>query len=325
MKRFLVTGGCGFIGSNFLHFFLEQYHDVSVINLDKLTYAGNRANTSGLEKSGRYQFVKGNICNKKLVEKLAAKVDAVIHFAAESHVDRSIHGSQEFIITNVIGTNVLLDAARVKGIKKFIHFSTDEVYGSRPTGSFSETDPLNPSSPYSASKAASDLLALAYWKTHKVPVVVIRSSNNFGPRQYPEKVIPLFITNLIEGKKVPLYAQGKNVRDWLYVNDCARGIDFILKNGSLGEIYNLATHCELTNIDLTRLILAEFNQGEESIQRVADRPAHDFRYSINTEKLTALGFEIKPSFENRLRETIHWYRQNPQWWKPLKKDRFTLK
>lgn len=325
MKRFLITGGCGFIGSNFLHYFMAQHPDVSVINLDKLTYAGIRANTQDLESNPRYEFVHGDICDQPLVNQLMSKMDAVIHFASETHVDRSIHSSQDFILTNVVGTNVLLDAARTNSIKRFLHFSTDEVYGSRQNGSFTETDLLNPSSPYSAAKAASDLLALAYWKTHQVPVILMRSSNNFGPYQFPEKVIPLFITNLIEGKKVPLYAQGKNVRDWLYVGNCVRAVDFVLTNGRLGEIYNVGGDCELNNLELTRAILKEFGKSEESIQTVPDRPAHDFRYSLDSSKLKHLGFQTTPNFPAHLKETVEWYRKNESWWKPLKKDMFTLK
>src|SRR3989338_7377146 len=255
MKRFLVTGGCGFIGSNFLHFFLNSHQDVSVINLDKLTYAGVRANTQNLEKDKRYTFIQGDICDSNLVRQLMKNVDAVVHFAAENKVDRSIDCGVEFIQTNVVGTGILLDAALQSGMKRFVHFSTDEVYGSTLKGSFSEEDGLNPTSPYSASKASSDLLALSYFKTHHLPVIVVRSSNNFGPFQFPEKVIPLFITNLMSGRKVPLYAEGHNMRDWLYVGDCVQGVNFILQNGKAGEIYNLASGSELTNLELTRLIL----------------------------------------------------------------------
>jgi len=325
MKRILVTGGCGFIGSNFLHYFFKAHPDISIINLDKLTYAGIRANTKDLEGDSRYQFVQGDICDQNRVGQLMGKVDAVVHFASETHVDRSIQFSQDFILTNVVGTNVLLEAARVNRIKRFLHFSTDEVYGSRKRGSFKETDQLNPSSPYSAAKASSDLLALAYWKTHQLPVIVMRSSNNFGPYQFPEKVIPLFITNLIEGKKVPLYATGKNVRDWLYVSNSVRAIDFVLNHGAHGEIYNVGGNCELSNIELTRAILKSFGKGEEMIQYVQDRPAHDFRYSVDTTKLKRLGFEMRSDFQKHIKETIDWYQTNELWWESLKKDPFTLK
>lgn len=325
MNRFLVTGGSGFIGSHFLNYFLRKHEDISVINLDKLTYAGNRANTQNLEKDSRYEFIQGDICNAALVAQLMKQVDCVIHFAAETHVDRSISSAQDFMITNVVGTNILLEAAREAQIKKFLHFSTDEVYGSRQNGSFLESDPLNPSSPYSASKAAGDLLALAYFKTHQLPVTIVRSTNNFGPFQFPEKVIPLFITNLIEDKKVPLYADGQNVRDWLYVGDCVMGIDFILDRGKTGEIYHLGGNSELSNIELTRAILKQFGKGEEAIQYVRDRPAHDFRYSLDCSKLRRLGFEVKPKLMAHLNDTIDWYREHQAWWQPLKADAFTLK
>jgi dTDP-glucose 4,6-dehydratase len=325
MKRYLVTGGSGFIGSNFLHYFLSARRDISVVNLDKLTYAGVRANTKDLESDSRYEFVQGDICDIELVRKLMKRIDSVIHFAAESHVDRSIDSGSNFVMTNVYGTHVLLEVAKEAGVGRFIHFSTDEVYGSCPKGSFTEESPLNPTSPYSAAKAASDLLALAYWKTHKVPVTIIRASNNFGPFQFPEKVIPLFITNLIEGKKVPLYAKGENVRDWLYVGDCVRAVDFIWERGKVGEIYHVGGNHEMSNVQLTREILHQFGKGDEAIQYVPDRPAHDFRYSLNTSKLKNLGFEIKPQFQKRLKETIEWYRTHRSWWEALKTDAYTLK
>ena len=325
MTHILVTGGSGFIGSNFIRYYLNQHRDVSITNLDKLTYAGNRANTRDLERDPRYEFIHGDICDPKLVRKLMNGADQVIHFASETHVDRSIASAGEFVRTNVVGTNVLLEAATGTKIKRFLHFSTDEVYGSRRNGSSSENDPLNPSSPYSASKAASDLLTLAYWKTHHVPVTIIRCCNNFGPFQFPEKVIPLFITNLIEGKRVPLYAKGENVREWMYVGDCVQAIDLVLGRASVGEIYNLSTNHEMTNMTLTRLLLAEFSRGEEAIQFVSDRPAHDFRYSLDTSKLERLGFQPNAVIEDRLKETIEWYREHESWWKPLKKDPFTLK
>lgn len=323
--RILVTGGAGFIGSNFLRYFLKHRTGVSVVNLDKLTYAGIRANTQDLEREDSYEFVQGDICDIQLVRRLMQKADGVVHFAAETHVDRSIETARDFAITNVVGTSVLLEVAKECQIKRFIHFSTDEVYGSRPDGSFKEEDILNPTSPYSASKAASDLLALSYWRTHGVPVIIIRSTNNFGPFQFPEKVIPLFITNLIEGKKVPLYAKGENVRDWLHVGDCVRATDFILEHGVAGEIYNLGGGCEMSNIELTKRILEEFGRGEDAVQYVRDRPAHDFRYSLDTSKLKRLGLEVKPQFRTHLRATIEWYRTHRSWWTPLKVDAYTLK
>ena len=325
MNRILVTGGCGFIGSHFLRFILKSSPKLSVVNLDKLTYAGNRANTREFETNKQYEFVHGDICDEKLVRRLMEQVDGVVHFASETHVDRSIVDASDFVWTNVVGTRVLLEAARKNGVKQFIHFSTDEVYGSIRKGSFSETDALSPSSPYSASKAAGDLLALSYWKTYGLPVIVMRSSNNFGPYQFPEKVIPLFITNLIEGKKVPLYAQGENMRDWIFVGECVKGIDFIMKHGQSGEIYNLAAGSELSNKALTRLILKEFDRGEEAIQYVPDRPAHDFRYSVSAKKLRDLGFTPSNHFGKELKDTIQWYRDHRSWWQPLKHDAFTLK
>lgn len=325
MKRFLVTGGSGFIGSNFLRFFIEKHKDVSIINLDKLTYAGLRSNTEILEGNSRYQFVQGDICDSALVAHLINGVEGVIHFAAETHVDRSIESGQNFVTTNVVGTNVLLEAARREGIKQFLHFSTDEVYGSCQNGSFREDAPLNPTSPYSASKAGSDLLVLAYAKTHQVPAFIIRSTNNFGPFQFPEKVIPLFMTNLVEDKKVPLYSKGENVRDWLYVGDCVEAVDFLLAHGEAGEIYNLGGDSEMNNLELTRRILKIFGKDERSIQYVTDRLAHDFRYSLDTGKLKKMGFKITPRFDERLRQTADWYRQHESWWKPLKTDTYTLK
>ncbi|OGW79388.1 MAG: dTDP-glucose 4,6-dehydratase [Omnitrophica bacterium RIFCSPLOWO2_12_FULL_44_17] len=325
MNRVLVTGGSGFIGSNFLRYFLNKFKDISVINLDKLTYAGLRSNTVEHETNPRYEFVHGDICNAELVKSLMSRVDSVIHFAAETHVDRSIDSPDEFVRTNVLGTNTLLNAAKNAKLKRFIHFSTDEVYGSIKQGSFTETFPLDPSSPYSAAKAASDLLALAYHKTHGIPVIIMRCTNNYGPYHFPEKVIPLFITNLIEGKKVPLYAKGGNVRDWLYVEDTARAVSFVFEHGKIGEIYNVAGRCELSNIELTGMILKEFGKGEEMIQYVKDRLAHDFRYSLDMSKLEALGFEITSTIHDNLRKTIDWYRANEAWWRKLKADRYTLK
>ena len=325
MKRFLVTGGSGFIGSNFIRFFLKAHPEISLINLDKLTYAGLRKNTEEFESDPRYKFVHGDICDAALVQKSMERVDCVIHFAAETHVDRSIDSSYDFIRTNVLGTGILLEAARKSKVKRFIHFSTDEVYGSRKEGSFVETDLLNPSSPYSASKAAGDLLALSYWKTHQLPVVILRCSNNFGPYQFPEKVIPLFITNLIEDKKVPLYGKGANIRDWLYVDDCGEAVDFVLQHGVSGEIYNVGGGCELNNSELAHLILKSLSETDRMIEYVQDRPAHDFRYSLETSKLKRLGFVIQPKFEAHLRQTIKWYQDNKAWWQPLKKDTYTLK
>jgi dTDP-glucose 4,6-dehydratase len=325
MDCILVTGGAGFIGSNFVRSLLKSRSDVHVTNLDKLTYAGNLANTDDFKTNKRYEFVRGDICDAALVTKLVAQSNLVIHFAAESHVDRSIASGENFATSNVLGTQTLLEAGKKSNLKKFIYFSTDEVYGSRRSGSFVETDPLNPTSPYSASKAAGDLLAMSYWKTHQVPVTIIRSSNNFGPYQFPEKVMPLFITNLIEGKKVPLYGKGENIRDWVYVEDCVRATDFILNKGAVGEIYNIAGRHEMSNIDLARAMLEVFGKNEDSIEYVQDRLAHDFRYSVSMKKLERLGFNITVNFKECLNRTVDWYRQNESWWKPLKKDAFTVK
>jgi dTDP-glucose 4,6-dehydratase len=312
----LVTGGAGFIGSNFIRHVLQQA-DVSVTNLDKLTYAGNPANLSDLSDSTRYRFVQGDICDAKLVADCMKDADAVVHFAAESHVDNSITGPDVFIRTNVNGTHTLLNEARKKNAR-FLHVSTDEVYGSRETGAFTERDPLAPSSPYSAAKAASDLLALSYHTTYGLPVTVTRSSNNFGPCQFPEKLIPLFITNLIEGKKVPLYGDGKNVRDWIYVEDNCAAILAALQKGKPGEVYNIAGGNELPNVEITNSILAALGKDASSIDYVKDRPGHDRRYAIDDTKIRALGWKPKHNFGTALQATIDWYKANTAWWKPLK-------
>lgn len=314
--RLLVTGGAGFIGSNFIRHVLQQ-PDVSVTNLDKLTYAGNPANLADISGNPRYRFVQGDICDAKLVADCMKDADAVVHFAAESHVDNSITGPDVFIRTNVNGTHTLLNEARKKNAR-FLHVSTDEVYGSRETGTFTERDPLAPSSPYSASKAASDLLALSYHTTYGLPVTVTRSSNNFGPFQHPEKLIPLFITNLLESKKVPLYGDGKNVRDWIYVEDNCAAIFTALQNGKPGEAYNIAGGNELPNVDITHNILTALGKDKTSIEYVKDRPGHDRRYAIEDHKLRALGWKPKHNFGTALQTTIEWYKANATWWKPLK-------
>jgi dTDP-glucose 4,6-dehydratase len=274
MKNLLVTGGCGFIGSNFIRLMLEKYPDIKIINLDKLTYAGNPDNLKDVEDNPNYAFVKGDICDPGIVRAAMKKADTVVHFAAESHVDRSIEDGSVFVRTNVLGTNTLLQAAHEQGIKRFLHVSTDEVYGSIATGSFRETDILTPSSPYSASKAASDLLALSYHTTHKFPVMVTRCTNNYGPCQFPEKLIPLFVTNLLQGKKVPVYGSGLNVRDWIYVLDHCKAIDFVLDNGNEGEIYNIGGGAERTNLEITGSILKLLDKGDDMIKYVRDRPGH---------------------------------------------------
>ena len=313
----LITGGCGFIGSNFIRYFLSKHKDYRVINLDKLTYAGRRENLKDLAKNPRYQFIKGDICDKKLVQSLVKKVDEIIHFAAESHVDRSIGGPEVFLRTNIFGTYVLLEAVRRFSVKKFIFISTDEVYGSIKSGQFAEISNLAPNSPYAVSKTSADLLCRAYYKTYDLPILITRSSNNFGPYQFPEKVIPLFITNLMRGKKVPLYGTGKNVRDWIYVLDNCAGLDFVRQHGRFGEVYNIGGGNEKQNIQITKLILKKLNKNNSWIQPVADRPGHDWRYALDCAKLKKLGWRPKYQFSKALDETIKWYIKNQWWWKPL--------
>lgn len=317
-KNLLITGGCGFIGSNFVRYMLENYQDCSIINLDKLSYAGNPDNLRDIEKDRRYSFIKGDICDFKTVDKVMANIDIVVHFAAETHVDRSIHSGTEFVNTNVLGTNVLLESAMKNDLKRFIHVSTDEVYGSIQSGSFTETDMLKPSSPYSASKAGSDLLVHSYFVTHGFPAITTRCTNNFGPYQYPEKLIPLFITNLLKDKKVPVYGTGNNVRDWIYVLDHCRAIDFIIQRGKNGEIYNIGSGNERSNIEITENILELLEKDKSMIQFVEDRKGHDFRYSLDFSKINRLGWKPAYDFETAISETVHWYRQNRWWWEKLK-------
>ena len=318
--KILVTGGAGFIGSNFIIRLLGKYENYSIINLDKLTYAGNRENLLSVENNCRYEFVHGDICDRELVNLLMEKVDVVVHFAAESHVDRSIMNADEFLKTNILGTHVLLDSALRHGKKRFHHISTDEVFGALgKTGKFSETTPYNPHSPYSASKAASDHFVRAYYDTYKLPVTISHCSNNYGRYQFPEKLIPLFITNLIEGKKVPVYGSGLNVRDWVNVDDHNEAIDLILNKGNIGETYCIGGNAEVRNIDLTRILLKEFNYGEEMIDFVEDRKGHDFRYAIDFSKMeNDLGWIPRYNFEQGIKETVGWYKNNEWWWKPLK-------
>ena len=317
MKRILVTGGAGFIGSNFIRHILNKYDDYQVVNLDKLTYAGNLDNLKDISKNKRYKFIKGDIADAKVVEKSMRDCDTIVSFAAETHVDRSIHGAAEFVRTNVFGTHTLLQAAKKLKVKLFIQISTDEVYGSIDKGSFKETDPLFPNSPYSSTKAGSDLLARSYFITYKLPVIITRSSNNFGPYQYPEKVIPLFITNLLQDKKVPLYADGMNVRDWLYVVDNCEAIDLIMHKGRAGEIYNIGGTTEITNLELTYTILEMLGKDKSSIEYVKDRPGHDKRYSLDITKLKALGWSPRYDFKEALETTIAWYKNNKPWWAKL--------
>lgn len=316
--KLLVTGGLGFIGSNFVRYILNKYPDYAITNLDKVTYCGNPDNLMDVENNPNYKFIRGDVCDEKTVANLMKDTDVVVHFAAESHVDNSIKDSFVFTRTNVLGTHVLLEAARKNKIKKFIMISTDEVYGSIIGGSFKETSPFKPNSPYSASKAAADLLARSYHITFKLPVIITRSSNNFGPYQYPEKLIPLFVTNLIEGKKVPVYGDGMNVRDWLYVVDNCEAIDFVMHNGEIGEVYNIGGNNELPNIAITRLILKELGKDESFINFVEDRLGHDRRYSLDCSKIHKLGWKPRFDFEQALKQTIHWYRDNEKWWRKLK-------
>jgi len=319
VKNLLVTGGCGFIGSNFIRLMLEKYSDLNIINLDKLTYAGNPDNLKDLEDHPSYAFIKGDICDPAIVRTAMKKADRVVHFAAESHVDRSIDDGSVFVRTNVLGTNTLLQAAQESGVKRFLHVSTDEVYGSIMKGSFVETDILTPSSPYSASKAGSDLLALSYHTTHKLPVVVTRCTNNYGPYQFPEKLIPLFVTNLLQGKRVPVYGDGLNIRDWIYVMDHCKAIDFVLQQGADGEVYNIGGGEEKTNMEITRSILKLLDKDEHMIEYVRDRPGHDLRYSLDCSKLKAMGWRPEHDFEKALEMTVKWYMNNAWWWEKLKR------
>jgi dTDP-glucose 4,6-dehydratase len=317
--RLLVTGGAGFIGSNFIRYVLGEHDDVRITNLDALTYAGNLASLREIENAPNYRFVQGDIRDQALVHELVGDADAVVHFAAESHVDRSIDGPREFLDTNVVGAGVVFDACRHAEVERVLHISTDEVYGSiEEPDSFREGDPLEPNSPYSVSKAGADLLARSYDVTYGFPITVTRTANNFGPFHYPEKVIPLFVTNLIDGLTVPLYGDGRNVRDWTYVLDNARAQWLVLTEGVPGHIYNIGAGNELSNRELTYAILERFGVGEEMIEFVADRPGHDLRYSVDTTKIRALGWEPELSFEEALDRTIAWYREREDWWRPLK-------
>lgn len=322
--RILVTGGAGFIGSNFVRMIArgDLKGITSVTVLDKLTYAGVLSNLTAADNLNSYKFVKGDICDSKLVDSLLVDVDAVINFAAESHVDRSIAGAEDFVQTNIVGVQVLLDAIKASGRKiRFLQVSTDEVYGSIESGSWTEEWPLLPNSPYSASKAGGELLARSYERTHGLDVVITRCSNNYGTHHFPEKLIPLFITNLLEGKKVPVYGSGLNVRDWLHVDDHCRGIYLALTQGKSGEIYNIGGGRELNNLEITDLILSAMGADKSSIEFVEDRKGHDLRYSVDWSKANRdLGYEPKVSFEYGLDQTIDWYKNNEAWWKPLKKN-----
>jgi dTDP-glucose 4,6-dehydratase len=320
--KLLVTGGAGFIGSNFVRHVLAAHADLSVVNLDKLTYAGNPANLADLAEEPRHTFVKGDICDAALVREVARGVDAVVNFAAESHVDRSILDPDAFLRTGVQGVYTLLEAVRELRIPRFLHISTDEVYGSIAEGSAAEDALLAPTSPYSAAKAAGDLLVLAYVHTHHVPALITRSSNNFGPYQYPEKVIPLFVTNALDGEPLPLYGDGRNVRDWLYVLDNCEAIDLVLRRGKDGEVYNIGGGHEVENIEITRSILRLTGKPDTLIRPVKDRPGHDRRYSVDSRKVGALGWTPRRPFAEALATTVDWYRTHEAWWRPLKSGAF---
>ncbi len=312
--RILITGGAGFIGCNFVRYILNKYPDSEIVVLDKLTYAGRIENLQDV--MDKITFIKGDICNREDVEKVG-DCDVIFNFAAETHVDRSIIDAGAFVKTDVLGTYTLLEYARRHNVKKYIQISTDEVYGSIEKGSFKETDILDPSSPYSASKAGADFLVKAYHKTYDLPVLITRSSNNFGPYQYPEKLIPVLILNALHDKTLPIYGTGKNLRDWIYVLDNCSGIDIVFQKGKTGEIYNIGTDNEKTNIEIANLILKGLNKPKSLIRFIADRTGHDFRYSLDCEKIKELGWKSRYRFEDALRETIRWYKENEWWWKTL--------
>jgi len=321
---YLVTGGAGFIGSNYIRYLFKKYKDIMIVNLDKLTYAGNTANLKDIESSENYIFIKGDICDTKVVNKVFREYhpDYLINFAAESHVDRSIGNPDDFIRTDIFGVYILLEVSKELGIERFIQISTDEVYGSIEKGSFTEESPLKPSNPYSASKTGGDRLAYSYFATYGLPVIITRASNNFGPYQYPEKLIPLFVTNALEDKQLPIYGDGRNVRDWLFVEDHCRAIEFILQKGKVGEVYNIAGASEKENIQITNHILELLGKSNSLIHYVADRIGHDRRYSLDASKLYNLGWKQEYEFGDALKETIQWYKENSDWWKPLKSGEY---
>ena len=320
-KRVVVTGGAGFIGSSFLHHMIDKHPNYDFVNLDALTYSGNIDNIWDLREAKNYEFVKGDICDDSLLETIIREGDTIINFAAESHVDNSITGPKIFTQTNVLGTHALLEVARRKKAGLFLQISTDEVYGSLNFDSPSSTEKDRadlPSSPYSSTKAAAELLCHSYVHTFNQPIIITRSSNNFGPRQYPEKMMPLFITNLLEGKQVPLYGDGKNVRDWLYVQDNCEALDFVMHNGKAGEAYNIGGGNEVSNLKITKMILSKMGFGEEMIKPVEDRKGHDLRYSLDCSKVHSLGWKPRFPFEESVGWTIEWYKSNRSWWEKLK-------
>jgi len=328
MRKILVTGGCGFMGSDFIRYMVET-SQVMIVNLDKLTYAGNPENLKSVEQNPNYHFIRGDIADQTAVNETLASlagqagIEAVVNFAAESHVDRSIMGAEAFVHTNVLGTQVLLEAARKLGVSRFIQISTDEVYGTLgPEGKFTEESPLRPNSPYAATKAAADLICRSYFKTYGFPVIITRSTNNFGPYQFPEKLIPLFVTNALEGKTLPLYGDGLNMREWLFVRDHSRAIERVLEKGTSGEIYNIATGTELTNLEITKAILRVLERDESLIEFVKDRPGHDRRYALDWAKLRRLGWGPQAKFEETLRQTVAWYKESETWWRRVKSGEY---
>ena len=316
--KLLVTGAAGFIGSNFVHLALAERPDWEIVNLDKLTYAGNLDNLKDIESDLRYRFVKGDICDRSIVAEAVEGCDAIVNFAAETHVDRSIMDPMAFLRTDMEGTFVLLEAVREGAAGRLLQVSTDEVYGSIPKGAADETYPLKPSSPYSSSKAGGDLLCLSYWTTYQTPVTITRGANNIGPYQYPEKVLPLFITNALDDIPLPLYGDGLQVRDYTYVEDHCRGILLALEKGEAGEVYNIGAGNEMRNIDMARFLLAEIGKPESLIQQVKDRPGHDRRYAVDCGKLRALGWQPRYDAAEALRATVRWYAENRWWWEPIK-------
>jgi dTDP-glucose 4,6-dehydratase len=322
LRRLLVTGGAGFIGSNFVRYMLNEHPDYQIIVLDKLTYAGNLANLEDVSGNPRYQFVRGDICDQQLVDSLVAEVDAIVNFAAETHVDRSIMDAGSFIQTDVYGTFVLLEAARKHEISRFLQVSTDEVYGDIPVGSSKEQDPLRPRSPYSASKAGGEMMVQAYHTTYGLPVLITRGSNTYGPYQYPEKLIPVLITNALDNMELPIYGDGQQVRDWLHVLDHCSGIDVVLHNGKVGEAYNIGGGNERANLDITGKVLDLLDKPRSLIRFVKDRPGHDRRYSLDCSKLHSLGWKPARDFDQGLSETVQWYVANESWWRPLKSGEY---
>jgi len=320
VRRLLVTGGYGFIGSNFVRHVLATHPDLEVVNLDALTYAGRRENLADIENDPRHTFVHGDICDQEVVAQAMNGCDGVVNFAAETHVDRSLHGAGHFIQTDCYGVWVLLEEARRRSVERFVQISTDEVYGSIDDGSFTETDPLMPRNPYSASKAGGDRMAYSFWASHGLPVIITRASNNFGPFQYPEKMIPLFVTNALADRPLPLYGDGENVRDWLFVTDHCRAVDFLLTQGTPGEVYNIAGGSERTNLEMTHAVLDLLDKPHSLIRFVTDRPGHDRRYSLDASKLAALGCEPAQDHVANLETTVRWYVDHPEWWQPIREQ-----